>query len=56
MKFQTNLNIHYRHVSVYNYTDKYAPALSEVVYRPLKVAVGCTFFLKKKKRNNNKAM
>ena len=39
MKFQTNLNIHCRHVSVYNYTDKVRPALSEVVYRSLEVVV-----------------
>ena len=39
MKFQTNLNIHCRHVRII-ILIKYAPALSEVVYRPLEVAVG----------------
>ena len=34
MKFQTNLNIHYRYVGVY------ALAFSEVIYLPLEVVVG----------------
>ena len=52
MKFQTNLNIHCRHILI-----KYAPALSEVVYRPLEVVVGALkrltsmlYVLKKRKR------
>ena len=35
LHFQTNLNIHCRHVLI-----KYAPALLEVVYRPFQVVVG----------------
>ena len=35
MKFQTNMNIHCRHIQI-----RYAPTLSEVAYRPLEVVVG----------------
>ena len=41
MKFQTNLNIYCLHVGIIIIIlIKYTPALSEVVYRSLEMAVG----------------